>query len=76
MWRINRLDLKNDKANFNKTAGYTEQEIGGMDNYIKGGFTDSFRHFYPHARKILLVELPNECQSKECWMAARLFFSK
>ena len=31
------LDLKNDKANFNKTAGYTEQEIGGMDNYIKGG---------------------------------------
>ena len=41
------IDLKNDKANFNKTAGYTEQEIGGMDDFIKGGFTDSFRHFYP-----------------------------
>ena len=45
------LDLKNDKANFNKTPGYTEQEIGGMDNYIKGGFTDSFRHFYPNEEK-------------------------
>ena len=41
------IDLKNDKANFNKTAGYTETEIEGMDNFIKNGFTDSFRHFYP-----------------------------
>ncbi len=41
------IDLKNPKSNFNKTAGYTETEIEGMDNYIKGGFTDSFRHFYP-----------------------------
>jgi len=45
------IDLKNDKANFNKSAGYTEQEIEGMDNFIKGGFTDSFRHFYPNEVK-------------------------
>ncbi len=41
------IDIKNPKANFNKSAGYTEQEIGGMDNFLKAGFTDSFRHFYP-----------------------------
>ncbi|MCB9187971.1 MAG: exodeoxyribonuclease III [Flavobacteriales bacterium] len=41
------IDLKNPKSNFNKTAGYTEWEIAGMDNFLKAGFTDSFRHFYP-----------------------------
>lgn len=41
------IDLKNPKSNFNKTAGYTEWEIAGMDNYLKAGFTDSFRAFYP-----------------------------
>lgn len=45
------IDLKNDKANFNKSAGYTEQEIEGMDNYIKNGFTDSYRYFYPNEEK-------------------------
>ena len=45
------IDLKNDKANYNKTAGYTQQEIDGMDNYHKSGFVDSFRHFYPDVEK-------------------------
>ena len=41
------IDLKNPKANFNKSAGYTEEEIGGMDNFLQAGYTDSFRAFYP-----------------------------
>ena len=45
------IDLKNNKANYNKTAGYTQQEIDGMDNYHKSGFVDSFRHFYPEEEK-------------------------
>lgn len=45
------IDLANPKSNFNKTAGYTEWEIGGMDNFLKGGYTDSFRHFYPQEIK-------------------------
>lgn len=45
------IDLKNPQSNFNKTAGYTEWEIGGMDNYLNAGFTDSFRHFYPNEIK-------------------------
>jgi len=45
------IDLKNPKSNYNKTAGYTEWEIGGMDNYLKAGFVDTFRHFYPEEIK-------------------------
>lgn len=41
------IDLKNDKANYNKTAGYTQVEIDGMDNLIAAGFVDSYRHFNP-----------------------------
>jgi len=41
------IDLKNDKANYNKTAGYTQIEIDGMDNFIASGFVDSFRFLHP-----------------------------
>lgn len=43
------MDLKNDKSNYNKTAGYTQIEIDGMDNLLNAGFTDTFRHFHPDA---------------------------
>lgn len=41
------IDLKNDKANYNKTAGYTQIEIDGMDHFLEAGFIDTFRHFHP-----------------------------
>lgn len=41
------IDLKNDKANYNKSAGYTQVEIDGMDNLLAIGLVDSFRHFHP-----------------------------
>ena len=41
------IDLKNDKSNYNKTAGYTQVEIDGMDNFIAAGFVDSFRLLHP-----------------------------
>ena len=41
------IDLKNDKSNYNKTAGYTQIEIDGMDNFIKAGFKDSYRQLNP-----------------------------
>ncbi len=41
------IDLKNDKSNYNKTAGYTQVEIDGMTNFIQGGFRDVYREFYP-----------------------------
>jgi len=42
------IDLKNDKSNYNKTAGYTQKEIDGMDNLLSSGFVDVFRHFHPN----------------------------
>jgi exodeoxyribonuclease-3 len=41
------IDLKNDKSNYNKTAGYTQVEIDGMDHFIQAGFVDAFRMLYP-----------------------------
>ena len=41
------IDLKNDKSNYNKTAGYTQVEIDGMDNFIEAGFVDVFRKLHP-----------------------------
>lgn len=41
------MDLKNDKANYNKIAGYTQIEIDGMDAFIAAGFVDVFRELHP-----------------------------
>lgn len=45
------IDLKNDKANYNKSAGYMQEEIDGIDNYINSGLVDTFRHLYPETVK-------------------------
>lgn len=45
------IDLANPKSNYNKSAGYTQREIDGLDNYFKSGFIDTFRHFYPEVVK-------------------------
>jgi len=39
------IDLKNDKANYNKSAGYTQTEIDGLERYFHRGFIDTFREF-------------------------------
>ena len=41
------IDLARPKNNYNKTAGYTQQEIDGLDNLLSQGFIDSFRYKYP-----------------------------
>ncbi|MDF1576571.1 MAG: exodeoxyribonuclease III [Bacteroidales bacterium] len=45
------IDLARPKPNYNKSAGYMQEEIDGMDRYTGGGFVDTFRHFYPDARE-------------------------
>ncbi|MFA5298097.1 MAG: exodeoxyribonuclease III [Lutibacter sp.] len=42
------IDLKNNTENYNKTAGYTQIEIDGMDAMINSGFVDCFRYFHPN----------------------------
>ncbi|MBW6500594.1 MAG: exodeoxyribonuclease III [Bacteroidales bacterium] len=41
------IDLARPKANYNKAAGYMQEEIDGMDRLTEGGLADTFRHFYP-----------------------------
>jgi exodeoxyribonuclease-3 len=41
------IDLKNDKSNYNKTSGYTQKEIDGLDGVLSIGLKDSFREFHP-----------------------------
>lgn len=41
------IDLARPRDNYNKTAGYMQEEIDGMDRLTEGGFADTFRHFYP-----------------------------
>jgi exodeoxyribonuclease III len=39
------IDLANPKSNYNKTAGYTQTEIDGLQKYFDHGFIDTFREF-------------------------------
>ena len=45
------IDLANPKANYNKYAGFMQEEIDGMDNFIKAGLVDTFRYLYPTLEK-------------------------
>lgn len=41
------IDLARPKENYNKSAGFMQEEIDGMDAYTSNGFIDTFRHLYP-----------------------------
>jgi exodeoxyribonuclease-3 len=45
------IDLANPKPNYNKSAGYMQEEIDGMDAFVAHGWLDSFRHFHPEEVK-------------------------
>jgi len=45
------IDLARPKENYNKSAGYMQEEIDGMDNFIKAGFVDTFRALHPETIK-------------------------
>ena len=42
------IDLARPKPNYNKSAGFMQEEIDGMDNYTNAGLIDTFRLFYPN----------------------------
>ncbi len=43
----NDIDLARPKPNYNKSAGYMQEEIDGMDNIVAADFIDSFRYKKP-----------------------------
>jgi exodeoxyribonuclease-3 len=41
------IDIARPKANYNKSAGYTQAEIDGFSRFTEAGFVDTFRHYHP-----------------------------
>ena len=52
------IDLARPKQNYNKSAGYMQEEIDGLDAYTEGGLVDTFR-------------LKNKDQVKYSWWSYR-----
>jgi len=44
-------DLARPKANYNKSAGYMQEEIDGIQRYLDSGFIDTFRLIHPDTEK-------------------------
>jgi len=45
------IDLARPKPNYNKSAGYMQAEIDGMDRYVNSDLIDTFRHCHPDTIK-------------------------
>ncbi len=45
------IDLARPKANYNKSAGFMQEEIDGMDSYTSNGLIDTFRFHQPEEIK-------------------------
>lgn len=58
------IDLARPKANYNKSAGYTQREIDGMDNFTNAGFLDSFRELNPNEIKYSWWSMRGGARSK------------
>lgn len=41
------IDIARPKPNYNKSAGYTQIEIDGMNNFVNSGLVDTFRTLHP-----------------------------
>lgn len=48
---LTEIDLANPKSNYNKTAGFTQVEIDGLENILSLGLVDSFRTLHPETIK-------------------------
>jgi exodeoxyribonuclease-3 len=45
------IDLARPKENYNKAAGYMQEEIDGMNRFVEAGLVDTFRNAYPEQAK-------------------------
>ena len=45
------IDLARPKENYNKAAGYMQEEIDGMNRFVEAGLLDTFRYFNPELTK-------------------------
>ena len=45
------IDLARPKENYNKAAGYMQEEIDGLSRFVEAGLVDTFRYFNPDQAK-------------------------
>ena len=45
------IDLARPKENYNKAAGYMQEEIDGLNRFVDAGLVDTFRYFNPDQAK-------------------------
>lgn len=45
------IDIARPKSNYNKSAGYTQDEIDGLSRILDNGFIDTFRELHPDTVK-------------------------
>jgi len=45
------IDLARPKPNYNKSAGFMQEEIDGMDNFTNAGLIDTFRALHPEKKE-------------------------
>ena len=45
------IDLARPKENYNKAAGYMQEEIDGLSRFVDAGLVDTFRYFNPDQAK-------------------------
>ena len=60
------VDLARPKPNYNKSAGYMQEEIDGMDAFVNAGLKDTFRELYPDKKDIYTWWSYHADPSKEC----------
>tara|TARA_Y100000310_G_scaffold345531_1_gene466099 strand:- start:29365 stop:30123 length:759 start_codon:yes stop_codon:yes gene_type:complete len=58
------IDLANPKPNYNKTAGYTQTEIDGLQRYFDNGLIDTFREFNKEAKQYTYWSYRFNCRAK------------
>lgn len=45
------IDLARPKENYNKSAGYMQEEIDGIEKLLAADLVDTFRHLHPQTKK-------------------------
>ena len=45
------IDLARPKENYNKSAGYMQEEIDGLSRFVEAGLVDTYRYFNPDQAK-------------------------
>jgi len=67
------IDLARPKENYNKAAGFMQEEIDGMNAYEQAGLIDTYRYLHPEQVEYSWWSYRAGAREKH-WLENRLFF--